>query len=74
MGCASFAHHKLSDGMLAACPEAVQQFLDSLSADLQPLVPIPFLCLDGQVLGSKEAAAGQVLEASMPSGSGWKAC
>ena len=40
MGCISYSHHKLSDGMLAACPEAVGRFMDSLSADLQPLVRV----------------------------------
>ena len=38
MGHDSYAHYQLSDGMLAACPEAVTQFLDTLGEDLRPQV------------------------------------
>ena len=38
LGAPSFAHHQLRDGLLAARPEAVAQFLGAFSSDLQPLV------------------------------------
>ena len=44
MGHGSYAHYQLSDGMLAACPEAVTQFLDTLGEYLRPQVRLPFSC------------------------------
>ena len=60
LGSPSFAHHQLRDGLLAGSPEAVQQFLDTFSADLKPLVSsrcVAILC--------------SVQAAQMPRSSSW---